>query len=328
MTDVLPAFRLDRPRDVATALAARREHRASRFLAGGSDLIVNIRHGLEAPEVLIDLMGIDELSHLTMSDEGTRIGACVGVSELAAPDVRARYRALAEAAESIAAPAHRAAATVGGNLCLDTRCVYYNQSRWWRHANSFCLKREGETCHVAPQGKRCHAAFCGDLAPALLVLGAQIEIAGPAGRRRAALSELYAEDGKAHLTLAEDELIVAVHLPAGAPPSSYRKVRAREAIDFPLAGVAVALDASGGSLTALRVAVTATNPRPFLVEGTEALLNQRIDETLLQALDKLVQRQVQPMRTTIVSAHYRRLAAAALARRLVSNLAAEQEKAS
>jgi 4-hydroxybenzoyl-CoA reductase subunit beta len=327
MTGVLPTFRLDQPRDVAAALAARREHRTSRFLAGGSDLIVNIRHGLEAPAVLIDLTAIDELSRLTMGNEGVRIGACVRISALVAPEIRARYRALAEAAESIAAPAHRAAATVGGNLCLDTRCIYYNQSRWWRHANSFCLKREGEICHVAPQGKRCHAAFCGDLAPALLVLGAQIEIAGPAGRRRLALSELYAEDGKAHLTLAEDELIVAVHLPACAPPSSYQKVRAREAIDFPLAGVAVALDAAAGSVNVLRVAVTGTNPRPFLVEGTQALLGKRVDETLLQAVDKLVQKQVQPMRTTIASAHYRRLAAAALARRLVSKLAAEQEKA-
>jgi 4-hydroxybenzoyl-CoA reductase subunit beta len=327
MTDLLPEFRLVQPRDVAAAIAARREHRTGRFLAGGSDLIVNIRHGIEAPAVLIDLMGIDELSHWTVGSEGARIGAGVAVSALAAPELRKQYRALAEAAEAIAGPAHRAAATVGGNLCLDTRCIYYNQSRWWRRANSFCLKHEGEICHVAPQGKRCHAAFCGDLAPALLALAAEVEIAGPGGRRRTALGELYAEDGKAHLTLADDEIVVAVHLPAGAPLSSYQKVRTREAIDFPLAGVAVALDASGGTLRALRVGVTGTNSRPFLVEDTDALLGKRIDETLLQALDKLVQKQVQPMRTTIVSANYRRLAAAALARRLVAKLAAEQGSA-
>jgi 4-hydroxybenzoyl-CoA reductase subunit beta len=328
MTEILPAFRLEEPRDVAAAIAVRREHRGSRFLAGGSDLVVNMRHGLETPAVLIDLTGIDELSRITVSGRGARIGACVTVSTLAsAPEVREHYQALAEAAEAIAGPAHRAAATVGGNLCLDTRCIYYNQSRWWRRANSFCLKREGEICHVAPQGERCHAAFCGDLAPALIALAARVEIASARGRRRVALSRLYVEDGKAHLALAEDELVVAVHLPARAPPSSYRKVRAREAIDFPLAGVAVALDAPHGALRALRVAVTGTNSRPFLVEGTDALLGRRIDETLLQALDKLVQKQVQPMRTTIASAHYRRLAAAALARRLVAKLAAEQEPA-
>src|SRR6266536_2792340 len=311
MTELLPEFRLAQPHDVAAAIAARREHRTSRYLAGGSDLVVNIRHGIETPAVLIDLMGIEELAQWTWSREGARIGACVTVSELAAqPELRQRYRALAEAAEAIAGPAHRTAATVGGKLCLDTRCIYYNQSQWWRRANAFCLKHRGEICHVAPQGKRCHAAFCGDLAPALIGLG-----------------ELYVEDGKAHLTLAVDELVVAVHVPADAPPSSYRKVRTREAIDFPLAGVAVALEVAAGTLKTLRIAVTGTNSRPFLVEGTHALVGKRIDETLLQALDKLVQKQVQPMRTTIASAHYRRLAAAALARRLVAKLAAEQAPA-
>ncbi|HEX9324513.1 MAG TPA: 4-hydroxybenzoyl-CoA reductase subunit beta [Xanthobacteraceae bacterium] len=325
MTELLPEFRLAQPHDVAAAIAARREHRTSRYLAGGSDLVVNIRHGIETPAVLIDLMGIEELSQWTWSREGARIGACVTVSELAAqPELRQRYRALAEAAEAIAGPAHRTAATVGGNLCLDTRCIYYNQSQWWRRANAFCLKHRGEICHVAPQGKRCHAAFCGDLAPALIALGGEVEIAGPGGRRRIGLGELYVEDGKAHLTLAVDELVVAVHVPADAPPSSYRKVRTREAIDFPLAGVAVALEVAAGTLKKLRIAVTGTNSRPFLVEGTHALVGKRIDETLLQALDKLVQKQVQPMRTTIASAHYRRLAAAALARRLVAKLAAEQ----
>jgi 4-hydroxybenzoyl-CoA reductase subunit beta len=143
-----------------------------------------------------------------------------------------------------------------------------------------------------------------------------------------ALSELYLEDGKAHLALGRDELVVAVHLPADPPPSSYQKVRVREAIDFPLAGVAVALGAPGGTLDRLRVGVTGTNSRPFLVAGTDALLGSNVDETCLQILDGLVQKQVQPMRTTIASAHYRRLAAAALARRLVLRLAAEQRTAS
>ena len=166
--------------------------------------------------------------------------------------------------QAIAGPGHRVMATVGGNLCLDTRCIYYNQSEWWRSANAYCLKNRGDTCHVAPQGQRCHAAFTGDLAPALLVLGAEIDIAGQQGRRRIPLSELYVEDGKAHLALADGELIVAVHLPADPPPSAYEKVRMRAAIDFPLAGVAVALAASGANVGSLRIALTGTNSRPFL----------------------------------------------------------------
>jgi 4-hydroxybenzoyl-CoA reductase subunit beta len=321
MTALLPNFRLERPRDVETAIAARGAHSGSRFLAGGSDLIVNMRRGIGAPGVLIDLTGIDELGKLSIDGAGLHIGACVTVAALAEETViRQNYAAVAEAAAAIAGAGHRAMATIGGNLCLDTRCIYYNQSQWWRQANGFCLKHQGKICHVAPQGQRCHAAFCGDLAPALMVLGGTMEIAGPAGRRRGPLSDLYVEDGAAHLTLGAQELLVAVHLPANPPPSAYQKVRTRGAIDFPLAGVAVALAVAHGKVEALRIGLTGTNARPFLLTGTEAFAGQPIDDDALQRLDKLVQKQVQPMRTTVASAHYRRLAAAALTRRLTATL--------
>lgn len=322
MTAPLPSFRLAQPSDVAAAVAARSEAN-SRFIAGGTDLVPNLRRGLNGLQTLIDLSGIEELKACEMTGEGARIGAGVTLAALAAmPSLRERYRALAEAAESIAGPSHRTQATVGGNLCLDTRCIYYNQSEWWRKANDYCLKHKGDTCHVAPQGNRCHAAFSGDLAPALIALGADVEIAGGNGRRRMPLADLYVEDGRAHLALAEDELIVAVHLPANAPASRYQKVRTRGAIDFPLAGVAVALRASG-AVTALRIALTGANSRPFLLTGTDALVGKKLDEAALQTIDKLVQKQVQPMRTTLASAQYRRLAAAGLARRLASMLYAE-----
>jgi 4-hydroxybenzoyl-CoA reductase subunit beta len=321
MTAPMSDFHLTRPRDVEAAISARGAHDDSRFLAGGSDLIVNMRRGIGTPGVLIDLTGIDELGELSVNDAGVHIGACITVAALAeATIIRRKYPAVAEAAAAIAGAGHRAMATVGGNLCLDTRCIYYNQSQWWRHANGFCLKHRGEICHVAPQGQRCHAAFSGDLAPALMVLGGEVEIAGPAGRRRIALSELYVEDGAAHLALGAQELVAAVHLPANPPLSAYTKVRTRGAIDFPLAGVAVSLALAHGKVDALRVGLTGTNSRPFLLAGTEALAGHPIDEDALQRLDKLVQKQVQPMRTTVASAHYRRLAAAALARRLTATL--------
>lgn len=324
MTAPLSNFRLTRPRDVEAAIAARGEHDGSRFLAGGSDLIVNMRRGIGTPGVLIDLTGIDELAELSVTDAGVHIGACVTVAMFAeAPVIRQKYRAAAEAAEAIAGAGHRVMATVGGNLCLDTRCIYYNQSQWWRSANDFCLKHQGEVCHVAPQGARCHAAFSGDLAPALMVLGGEVEIAGPTGRRRIPLSDIYIEDGKAHLSLGAQELVVAVHLPLDPPPSSYAKVRTRGAIDFPLAGVAVALAVVNGAVKEFRVGITGTNSRPFLLAGTDGFSGHPIDDDALQCLDKLVQKQVQPMRTTVASAHYRRLAAAALARRLTAKLFAE-----
>ena len=323
MTELLPQFHIARPRDVAAAVAARRDHPDSRFLAGGTDLLINMRHGISSPSLLIDLSEIDELAGLEATDAGVRIGASVNIAALPlSPVVSPDYRALAEAAEAIAGPSHRAMATVGGNLCLDTRCVFYNQSEWWRHANGYCLKRGGEVCHVAPQGRRCHAAFTGDLAPALLALGAEIEIAGTRQRRRIPLGELYVEDGQAHLALGANEIVVAVHLPPEPPPSAYAKLRVRGAIDYPLAGVAVALATADGAVKALRIGITGTNSRPFLLAGTDELRGRPIDQTVLQQIERLVQKQVQPMRTTLASSHYRRLAAAGLARRLISMLAA------
>ena len=322
MTALLPQFHIARPRDVAAAVAARHDHPDSRFLAGGTDLLVNMRHGISSPSLLIDLAEIDELSGIDATDAGVRIGACVTIADLtSSPILPKHYRALAEAAEAIAGPGHRAMATVGGNLCLETRCIFYNQSEWWRHANGYCLKRGGDICHVAPQGRRCHAAFTGDLAPALLVLGAQIEIAGTGQHRRIPLGELYVEDGQAHLALGADEIVVAVHLPPEPPPSAYAKLRVRGAVDYPLAGVAVALATGGGAVKALRIGITGTNSRPFLLAGTDELLGRPIDDMMLQQIDRLMQKQVQPMRTMVASAHYRRLAAAGLARRLVSILA-------
>lgn len=324
MSTSLAEFRLVQPGTVNEAIAARLKQPGSRFIAGGTDLIVNMRRGITRPDLLVDLSGIDELTEITANELGMVIGTGVTLAALTRnPEIAGRYRALVQAAEAIAAPGHRAIGTVGGNLCLDTRCVYYNQSEWWRSANAYCLKNRGDVCHVAPQGQRCHAAFAGDLAPALLVLGAEIDIAGPQGQRRIPLSELYVEDGKAHLALTDGELLVALHLPAKPPPSAYAKIRLRGAIDFPLAGVAVALAATGSNVKSLRVALTGTNSRPFLLAGTETFAGRPIDEKLSHELDRLVQKQVQPMRTTIASANYRRVAAAALARRLTAKLFAE-----
>jgi 4-hydroxybenzoyl-CoA reductase subunit beta len=230
---------------------------------------------------------------------------------------------LTEAALSVAGPGHRTVATIGGNLCLDTRCVFYNQSEWWRRSNAYCLKLGGDTCHVAPQGKHCHAAFSGDLAPALLVLGADVEVMGSRGARRLPLADLYVDDGAAHLTLGVGEILVAVHVPTQPINArvGYRKARARGAIDFPLAGVAARVEMRNGRIDDLRVALTGTNARPFLLEGIDEIVGKPLDDSLLAKLGKLVQKQVSPMRTTVTRANYRRQVATVLAQRLVRELA-------
>ncbi|MGE5146609.1 MAG: 4-hydroxybenzoyl-CoA reductase subunit beta [Candidatus Eiseniibacteriota bacterium] len=330
--DALPDFEVLRPKTVADVVAARRAHPKSRLVGGGTDLVVNIRRGIEAPPTLIDMNGVAELRAIQADASGLRIGASATLVEVAEhPSINKYYPVVAEAAGSIAGPTHRIMGTVGGNICLDTRCIYYNQSDWWRKANNHCLKTTGEMCHVAPKSKGvCFATFSGDLAPALLVLDGTVDIAGPEGTRTMPLKDLYigyskqdgsTGDGKTYMSLKPGEFVVAVSA-KGTPGlrSAYDKLRVRRSIEYPVAGVAVALRRGGDTLADLRVAFTGTNPRPVLLEGTGALTGAPLDESLLEKLDELVRDQVMAMQTTFTPGMYRRRVANVLAKRLVKRL--------
>jgi 4-hydroxybenzoyl-CoA reductase subunit beta len=319
---VMPTFQLIRATSLADVIAARRAHPGCKLLAGGTGLVTNLRQGLNATEALVDITGIRELQEISASPIEFRIGATVTLKCLTEDSrIRQTLPALADAAETVAGPTHRASATVGGNLCLDTRCVFYNQSEWWRRSNDFCLKYAGATCHVAPTGKRCHAAYSGDLAPLLLVLQTTAELAGESGTRAVPIQDLFQEDGAAHLRLQADEMLTAVRVPIRPDlAAKYEKVRYRGAIDFPLAGVAVGLRRAGDQLAELRIALTGTNSRPLLLSGCEPLVGRPLDAGALKQIDKLVQHQVSPMRTTAVPAQYRRRVAAALACRVAREL--------
>ncbi|MGI9333661.1 MAG: 4-hydroxybenzoyl-CoA reductase subunit beta [Gammaproteobacteria bacterium] len=324
--EYMPDFAVLRPSSLAELTDLRREHAHAQLLAGGTDLIVNIRRGIAQPERLIELNGIAELRRIERLEDngagGLRIGAAVTLAKLIEdPLVRETYPIVVDAAREVAAATHREVATVGGNLCLDTRCVFYNQSEWWRRSNDYCLKSRGDVCHVAPKGNHCFAAFSGDLAPALIALGAQVEIVGTGGERTLPLQNIYADDGMAHLLLAKDECLVAVRLPSPAGlHAGYAKVRVRGAIDFPLVGVAVALRRQGEALSELRVALTGTNSRPILVQGTQTLLGQPFDEKQTEQLVALLAKQIQPMNSTFTPAGHRRKALANLTRSLIARL--------
>jgi 4-hydroxybenzoyl-CoA reductase subunit beta len=335
--EALDDFRLIRPATLAELLAARASHPDGRLLGGGTDLIVNMRRGILSPPVLIDVTGIGELSRINADARALTIGAAVTLADLAAHDGVARhYPVVAEAAGSIAGPTHRTMGTVGGNLCLDTRCIFYNQSHWWRAANNHCLKTSGNVCHVAPGSRGvCFATYSGDLAPALLVLGAEVELVGPAGRRTLPLERLYtgharhdlaAEgDGKRYLALLPGELVAGVRVEGRREVrSGYDKVRIRRSIEFPVAGVAVALKRDGDRLARLSVAVTGTNPRPVLISGTEALTGGALGPEAYSGLDALMRDQLMAMKTTFTPGHYRRRVACVLARRLLQRLFGEQ----
>ena len=334
--EALPEFQLIRPATLDDLIAARAAHPHARLLGGGTDLLVNIRRGIEAPPVLIEMANVRELRAITVNEHTLQIGASVTLSELAShAEIHKYYPVVAQAAGCIAGPTQRNMGTVGGNICLDTRCIYYNQSEWWRAANQHCLKTTGTMCHVAPKSRGvCFATFSGDLAPALLTLDTLVELMGPAGRRTLPLNSLYIGyarqkepitathgDGKYYLGLRPGEFVAAVRATnTKGLRSAYGKIRIRRSIEYPVAGVAVALVRAGNVLSSLRVAFTGTNPRPVLLAGTEKLCGAPLDERLFHALDDLVRDQIMAMKTTFTPGHYRRRVAGVLARRLVTQL--------
>jgi 4-hydroxybenzoyl-CoA reductase subunit beta len=334
--DALPDFEVVRPKTLDALIAAHAAHPQSSLLGGGTDLIVNIRRGIVAPKILIETSGVKELHAIAADARRLAIGAAVTLSELAAhPDVVRHFPAVAQAAAHIAGPTQRNMGTVGGNLCLDTRCIFYNQSEWWRDANRHCLKTTGTICHVAPKSRGvCFATFSGDLAPALLLLDAEVEIAGSAGGRTMPLADFYIGyarqdepvtetrgDGKYYLALRPGEVVTAVRA-KNAPGlrSAYDKIRIRRSIEYPVTGVAVALRRDGDMLADLRVAFTGTNPRPVRLCGTERLCGGALDARVFAGLDALVRDQIMAMKTTFTPGHYRRRVAGVLARRLVQRL--------
>jgi 4-hydroxybenzoyl-CoA reductase subunit beta len=320
--NALPNFQYLRPATAADALRLRAANPASQYIAGGTDLLPNLRRGLASPAAVIDLGAIAELTEIAEQGNALRIGSGVSLARIAAhPAVTARLPALAQAAASVAGPTHRAAASLGGNLCLDTRCSYYNQSEAWRAGNNYCMKRDGDGCRVAKKSRRCYAAFSGDVAPALIALNAEVEILGADGSRRQPLIELYRDDGMQWLTLAPGELVVAVTVPLDdAWRSAYEKVRVRGAIDFPLAGVAVALRREGGLLTGLRIALTGVSSQPLAIDGLDALLGKPLDAAALDALSEQADLANRSMKTTLVDVLYRRGVSLVLAKRLTQRL--------
>ncbi|MFN2456071.1 MAG: FAD binding domain-containing protein [Pyrinomonadaceae bacterium] len=329
----MASFTLHRPQTLSEALEVLRAHAGQvRIVAGGSDMVINMRMRIETPAHVLDLRGIDELRGIRFDEQdGLRVGALTTVAALANDaTVREMFPVVASAAGQVAGPNIRNMGTIGGNLCLDTRCVYYNQSYFWRKANDFCLKKDGTICHVAPGSAKCWAVYSGDIAPALLTLGASVKLLSPRGERIVSLDKFFVDDGIKKYDLAADEILCEVRLPASSAGyrGVYNKFRIRESIDYPLAAAAVAVKTDDAGLcTDAQIAITALNPSPRLVEGVRELFVGKplTKEALEQAAD-LTRRTAKPLRTSASTTTYRRHIIGVLARRgLAATLAPPDE---
>jgi 4-hydroxybenzoyl-CoA reductase subunit beta len=307
----LSEFQLARPRTLPDGLAYLSDHAGNiRVLAGGTDLLPSMRQKLFEPEHVLDLRQIAELKGIREIEQGIEIGALTSLREIEhSPILNKNYPVLTEAAKTVASPLIRDMGTIGGNICLDTRCLWYNQSLPWRKSCGFCIKKDGDICHVAPGGSKCWAAFSGDTPPALLCLNAEIEIASAANSRRIPLRDFYTGEGDNYRRLQSNELITTIILPHSSSGyhGKYRKLRVRGSIDYPLAGVAVAIKRSNGHIEDLQIALTAVNPAPVLLEGLMAIVNNgTIDDQTAEHASELAAGTAKPLTTSALTPEYRR----------------------
>ena len=307
----LSEFQLIRPRTLPDALGHLAEHAGDiRVLAGGTDLLPSMRQKLFEPEHVLDLRQVKELRGIHKTEQGIEIGALTTLHEIEHSQLlREKYPVLVEAAKTVASPLIRNMGTIGGNICLDTRCLWYNQSLAWRKSCGFCIKKDGNLCHVAPGGTKCWAAFSGDTPPALLCLNAEIEIATDSATRRIPLRDFYTGEGDDYRRLRPGELVTKIVLPSSSSGyrGAYRKLRVRGSIDYPLAGVAVAVKRSNGHIEDIQIALTAVNPAPVLVKGLNVLLNNgSIDDRAAEHAGDLAARTARPLTTSALTPEYRR----------------------
>jgi 4-hydroxybenzoyl-CoA reductase subunit beta len=330
----LPRFRLVEPTTWTEAATLLREHGAAEadvargtpsvpvmLVAGGTDLFPNMKRRQFTPQVLISLgrvKGAREISN----GSGLRISAGTTLTEIAShPTVTRKYTALAQAAGAVSTPQLRNMGTIGGNLCLDTRCNWYDQSLFWRTAEGYCMKTHPEVvCRVAPSSPRCLAVASADTVPALIALGAKVTVENADGRRDLDLAELYREDGIRYMAIRRDDVVVSVTLPdAMGWRSTYVKLRDRNSFDFPIAGVAAAVRFDGKTVTDARVAITGVASRPLAIDAT-VLVGTRLEDEAIAAAADVVHKGSRPMDNTSGTISQRKRASRVFTERALRSL--------
>lgn len=304
-------YQFHRPRSIGETLDLLAQHPEDGMLiAGGTDVMPNMKHRLFTPNHLIGLKQVRDLYGIRTENNELLIGAAQSLSSIARhPLVRQHAASVARAAGSVAGPQLRNMGTLGGNLCLDTRCTYYNQTFFWRNALGFCLKKDGDVCHVTKVGRKCVAAHSADTPPALMTLDARIDLASPAGERTVAVADFFVADGIHNTVRRPDELVARVRIPL--PPASTRttftKVRQRQSIDFPLLNIAIAADMDGDAIRAMRIVVSALGSRPREITGLEKVATGKsLDAETIEAIADRAFQQCHPLENIIVDPEWRR----------------------
>ena len=308
----LPHFTYAAPTTVSEAAARLADNPAhTMLLAGGTDLLPNMKRRQQTPKIVVSLAHVAELRHAT-NGSGMVLGAGLTLTEVATdPRIKQHYAGLYQAASQIATPHLRNMGTLGGNICLDTRCNYYDQNYEWRQAIGFCMKKEGDTCWVAPSSDRCLAVSSTDTAPMLVALGAKVTlISKKDGPRELALDDLYRNDGINYLTRRPDEVLTNVLLPPAAGWTSvYWKLRRRGSFDFPVLSVAAAVKLGPNNVVEdARLVLGAVASRPVPAADAAASLRGKSlnDDAVIAAAAEAAYTHAKPMDNTDFVLHWRK----------------------
>ena len=307
----LPKFRYHAPASVREAAAILADAGAEGMVvAGGTDLLPNMKRRHQTPKTLVGLRRIEGLRGFAGTPaRGLRIGPGTSLTAIEEnAEIRRHYPGLHEAVRSISTPILRNMGTLGGNICLDTRCNYYDQNYEWRRAIDFCMKCDGTVCWVAPGSEVCLAVQSSDTAPMLCALGARLDLESARGRRTIEAKTLYARDGIKYLTKRADEILTGVTLPPAAGwRTAYRKLRRREAFDFPVLGVAVCARLEGGLVEEIRIWLGAVASAPVeAVEAQGALRGRRLDDEAIEEASRLAFPRAKPVDNTDFGVRWRK----------------------
>jgi 4-hydroxybenzoyl-CoA reductase subunit beta len=317
----LPEFDLVQPHSLQEACSVLGEHdKKAAILAGGTALMVALRYRLGKPGVVIDLKGLTTLDYIARNESGKlAIGSMVTLETLEkSPFVLKEYASVAQAIQVVAIPPIRHKATIGGNLCLDTRCIYYNQSELWRSGQEACFKLGGDICHAVEKGRRCQAVYQGDLGPVLLALGAEVKIISTKGEKIIPLAEFFTGRGEKPNVLKPDEILVEVLIPSGqGAVGVYEKLHVREGMDFPMAGVAVMVKRNrSGAIEQGKLVLGAVGSSPTEVSNAARLLvGHKPTDDLLQSVSQEAMDRAQPVGNLAMNASYRRKMVGVLVKR-------------
>jgi 4-hydroxybenzoyl-CoA reductase subunit beta len=304
---LLPPFELHEPRSVAEAARLKRELPESDFVAGGTDLLPNYKWGLNTRRHVISLARIPELRELSAE----RLGALVTLTQIEKSGTLAqKLPILPQTAAQIATPLLRNGATLGGNLMLENRCFFFNQTYLWRKSIDFCLKADGDQCHVVPQKEKCYATFSADLPAAFMALGATMDLASADGVRTVTFPEMYSgPDGIDRLAKRPDEMVVGVSVPKDAQRwrATYKKLRLRDSFDFPELGVAAAVRFDGANVGGFRLVANALETKPVVLDHLGAgLLGKPLTDEAIVDVAKQAEQAVRPVKNTNLPPSYRK----------------------